>query len=70
MGGLDEPLFDPISHAEPYAPIVVQESEPAATSDRPVSLDPGPPPGSFDLRNVGGTNYVTPVKDQANLGTW
>jgi C1A family cysteine protease len=26
-------------------------------------------PGTYDLRNVGGQNFVTPIKDQGNCGS-
>ncbi len=58
------PQANPNADRSPFAAPQVQASMPA-TSERP--LDGAP--ATYDLRNVGGTSYVTPVKNQGQCGS-
>ena len=57
-------LFNPDMHTTPFAPVTVQPSQVPEPRFDPVGF-----PATFDLRNVGGQNYVTPVKNQAACGS-
>jgi C1A family cysteine protease len=50
-------------------PVSANVSQSVTNENNNIILPLGEPPSSYDLRNVGGENYVTGIRDQGSYGT-